>query len=153
RCRGGPPTVRASIVHDCLHTPPYVGPGRPFVNTGGYGGVGGKTAEAGEHLRAGDWEDAALEALGSSGLAAVNGQWLARTLGVTKGSFYWHFADREALLKATLARWEESYTERVIAALDAIAEPRRRLEQLLAGVTASKRAWRVHVALGAAAAS
>src|SRR5262249_32384697 len=110
RCRGGPPTVRASIVHDCLHTPPYVGPGRPFVNTGGYGGVGGKTAEAGEHLRAEDWEDAALEALGSSGLAAVNVQSLARTLGVTKGSFYWHFADREALLKATLARWEESYT-------------------------------------------
>src|SRR5262249_42507308 len=39
-----------------------------------------------------------------------------------------------------------------IQALDAIAEPRERLQQLLAGVTASKRAWRVHVALGAAAA-
>jgi len=110
-----------------------------------------KAAEASERLRAEDWEDAALEALGSSGVAAVNVQSLARTLGVTKGSFYWHFADREALLKATLARWEESYTERVIAALDGIVDPRARLEQLLAGVTASKRAWRVHVALGAAA--
>jgi AcrR family transcriptional regulator len=110
-----------------------------------------KVAEVGERLRAEDWEDAALEALGAGGLAAVSVQSLARTLGVTKGSFYWHFEDREALVKATLARWEESYTDRVIAAVAAVEDPRARLEQLLAGVTASKRAWRVHVALGAAA--
>jgi AcrR family transcriptional regulator len=114
--------------------------------------VGARSADVAERLRAEDWEQAALEALASQGLGAVNVQGLARKLGVTKGSFYWHFADREALLKATLARWEESYTERVIAALDAIPDPRERLEQMLAGITSSKRAWRVHVALGAEAA-
>lgn len=32
---------------------------------------------------------------------------LARDLGVTKGSFYWHFRDRQELLEALLAFWEE----------------------------------------------
>ena len=88
----------------------------------------GKSGEpaAGERLGAQDWEEAALEALASGGLSAVSVQ--------------------------SLARWEESYTERVIQAIEAIADPRARLEQMLAGVTASKRAWRIHVALGAAAA-
>ena len=115
--------------------------------------MGAKLADDSGRLRAEDWELAALEALGTSGLAAVNVQALARKLGVTKGSFYWHFADREALLKATLARWEASYTERVIEALETIDDPRKRLEQLLVGITASKRAWRIHVALGAEAAN
>ena len=114
--------------------------------------MGAKSAEAGERLGADDWEIEALEALASEGLSAVNVQSLARKLGVTKGSFYWHFADREALLQATLARWEASYTERVIALLDAIEDPRKRLEQLIVGISASKRAWRIHVALGAEAA-
>ena len=114
--------------------------------------MGAKVVPVSARLGGEDWELAALEALASEGLAAVNVQSLARKLGVTKGSFYWHFADREALLKATLARWEASYTDRLIALLDAIEDPRRRLEQLLVGITASKGAWRIHVALGAEAA-
>ena len=43
---------------------------------------------------------------------------LARSLGATKGSFYWHFRDREALLVAALELYEQEGTEEVIATLD-----------------------------------
>jgi AcrR family transcriptional regulator len=102
------------------------------------------------HLGAEDWVQAALEAMGESGVSGVAVETIARKLGVTKGSFYWHFTDREDLLKRALGKWEESYTDRVIAALDRISDPRDRLVQMLVGVSASRRSWRIHVALGAA---
>ncbi|MDQ6732181.1 MAG: TetR/AcrR family transcriptional regulator, partial [Actinomycetota bacterium] len=49
-----------------------------------------------------DWTEAALLALAHDGLAGVAVQPLARRLGATKGSFYWHFADRAELIAATL---------------------------------------------------
>ncbi|MCM0022150.1 MAG: TetR/AcrR family transcriptional regulator [Tagaea sp.] len=58
-------------------------------------------------LAAGDWIDAALDALARAGEAGVRVEVLARRLGVTKGSFYWHFKDREALLDAAVAAWAE----------------------------------------------
>ena len=57
-------------------------------------------------LSAEDWALAALDVIAESGLAAVAVEPLARRLGVTKGSFYWHFPSREALLVAALERWE-----------------------------------------------
>ncbi|MEM9304116.1 MAG: TetR/AcrR family transcriptional regulator [Pseudomonadota bacterium] len=57
-------------------------------------------------LSADDWCDAALDVIFESGVTAVAVESLARRLGVTKGSFYWHFANRDALLTATLERWE-----------------------------------------------
>jgi AcrR family transcriptional regulator len=109
-----------------------------------------KAKEPEARLGAGDWEAAALEALAESGLAGVAVEPLARRLGVTKGSFYWHFQDREALLRATLARWEKEYTERVIKAVAEITDPRARLVRLMTDVTVARRADRIHVALGAA---
>ena len=50
--------------------------------------------------------------------------------GVTKGSFYWHFKDRRALLEATLERWEEESTEARISASRRISDPRERLIRL-----------------------
>jgi AcrR family transcriptional regulator len=41
-----------------------------------------------------------------------------KRLGATKGSFYWHFADREALVEAALADWEHSHTAAVIAEIE-----------------------------------
>ena len=57
-----------------------------------------------------DWAAAALAAIADGGLAAVAVEPLAARLGTTKGSFYWHFANRDALLAAALALWEETTT-------------------------------------------
>ena len=51
-------------------------------------------------------------------------------LGVSKGSFYWHFANRRSLVEAALARWEAE-TEQVIARLEALDEPVARMRALL----------------------
>lgn len=91
-----------------------------------------------KRLTADDWADAALAALVERGLAAVAVEPLAAGLGTTKGSFYWHFANRDALVAAALARWEESSTERIIRAMEAVEpDPAARLDALLRGATAA----------------
>src|SRR5918994_4705312 len=82
-------------------------------------------------LSAADWSEAALDALARGGLAAVAVEPLAKALGTTKGSFYWHFADRSALLQATLELWELRDTDRVIAAVDESQDATTRLRSLL----------------------
>src|SRR4051794_7743041 len=82
-------------------------------------------------LTAGAWTEAALEALARGGLPAVAVEPLAKRLGATKGSFYWHFADRNALLEATLALWEQRDTEGVIAAVSEDLDVTSRLRNLL----------------------
>lgn len=86
-----------------------------------------------KRLRADDWTVAALDALASGGLAAVAVEPLATRLGATKGSFYWHFGGRDALVAAVLERWERVDTEDVIALVEAEPDPRRRLGALFAG--------------------
>lgn len=83
-------------------------------------------------LTAGDWVEAACRAVAEAGVGAVAVEPLAQRLGVTKGSFYWHFPNRDALLRAALSRWEDGATEQVIAALAGIADPRGRLARLIA---------------------
>jgi AcrR family transcriptional regulator len=84
------------------------------------------------------WIDAALDILLQSGPDGVAVQPLARQLGTTKGSFYWHFSSRDDLLRATLERWESVATDDVIAAVEAGAnDPRGRAELLVAEVTAA----------------
>ena len=84
-----------------------------------------------ESLAAADWTEAALDALARGGLAAVAVEPLAKSLGTTKGSFYWHFADRNALLAATLELWEQRDTVRVIANLGDTQDAGTRLRNLL----------------------
>ena len=81
-------------------------------------------------LSAEDWALAALDVIAEQGLAAVAVEPLARRLGVTKGSFYWHFPSREALLVAALERWEIMEQETVFGQLEAVPEPRARLKAL-----------------------
>lgn len=79
------------------------------------------------------WVAAGLRALAAGGIEAVRVEVLARELGMTKGSFYWHFADRRALLDAIVARWEEASTTDVIAEVDGKGgSPAERLARLLA---------------------
>lgn len=77
-----------------------------------------------------DWVIAAFAALAEGGLDAVRVERLAKRLGTTKGSFYWHFADRPALLEAMLTLWEREGTTDLIEHLAGIVDPAARLRQL-----------------------
>jgi AcrR family transcriptional regulator len=65
----------------------------------------------------GAWIRQGLRALAKGGPDAVRIEPLAKELGVSRGSFYWHFADRGALLAAMLDTWEQATTEEVAARL------------------------------------
>jgi AcrR family transcriptional regulator len=62
-----------------------------------------------------DWISTALEALATSGIESVKVERLAKQLCVAKSGFYWHFKDRNALLRELLRYWEKEYTGVVIA--------------------------------------
>lgn len=87
-------------------------------------------AERTSRLSASDWAVAALDLIAEEGVRAVAVEPLARRLGVTKGSFYWHFPSRDALLQAALERWEQVELDEVFAQLEAIADPRQRMREL-----------------------
>jgi len=65
-----------------------------------------KKSEGRRLLNADSWIEAALDAIAEGGPEEVAVEPLARVLGVTKGSFYWHFPNRDALLAAALQAWE-----------------------------------------------
>ncbi|WP_425487999.1 TetR/AcrR family transcriptional regulator [Marilutibacter penaei] len=92
-----------------------------------------KTERSGR-LSAHDWAQAALDQIAEQGVAAVAVEPLARRLGVTKGSFYWHFPSRDALLVAALERWEKFEQEEVFGQLEPISDPRERLRALFSVV-------------------
>ncbi len=68
------------------------------------------------------WLDAAYDLLTDSGVEAVKVMPLARRLGLSRTSFYWHFKDREALLEAMIQRWEDKNTGNLVARTEAYAE-------------------------------
>ncbi|SOC51776.1 transcriptional regulator, TetR family [Blastococcus aggregatus] len=86
----------------------------------------------GQHRDA--WTRAALEVLGERGVTGLAIEPLARSLGTTKGSFYWHFRDREDLIRAALERWENAETDAVIAMLGPLADGGSRLRELLTAI-------------------
>ena len=61
-----------------------------------------------------DWVDGALPLLSNGGIDAVRIEPLAKQLGVSKGSFYWHFENRAALLQSLLQQWEQLGTSAII---------------------------------------
>ncbi len=68
------------------------------------------------------WLDAALDALTTRGVEAVKIMPLAQKLGLTRTGFYAHFRDREALLEALIAHWEQKNTGNLVARCEAYAE-------------------------------
>lgn len=82
-------------------------------------------------LDAGIWIDAALEALGAEGQGAVRVEPLAKRLGVTKGSFYWHFRDREDLLCRALANWQAARIAAIREQASETPDPKAALATLL----------------------
>jgi AcrR family transcriptional regulator len=80
-----------------------------------------------QRLNRQDWVDAALRALAVGGLSGLSVERLATELGATKGSFYWHFKDRSALVETALAEWERRDTDQLIERASDIDNPRDRL--------------------------
>ncbi|HUJ31884.1 MAG TPA: TetR/AcrR family transcriptional regulator [Candidatus Acidoferrum sp.] len=65
------------------------------------------------HLNPSDWIRAALNRLSADDVESVRVELLARDLRVSKGSFYWHFRDRDDLLGQVLAAWEKAERDRL----------------------------------------
>jgi AcrR family transcriptional regulator len=103
-----------------------------------------------QNLTAEAWAEAALETMAAGGLDAVAVEPLARRLSVTKGSFYWHFPNREALIKAALELWEKRETVDIIEGLEAEPDPYQRIVNLFKRANSSHRAGRLYLALAAA---
>jgi AcrR family transcriptional regulator len=107
------------------------------IHTLGYGG-GMTAAQPKPRLERGDWILAALRSLVGGGIQAVKVEPLARDLGATKGSFYWHFTDLSDLRQAMLALWEELATNALAEAESASnLGARERLGLLIDLVTVS----------------
>ncbi len=73
------------------------------------------TASTRSQLTPKDWIDAGTEVLVDKSIDAVTVDSLSKALGVTRGSFYWHFTDRGDLLARMLQAWRDAATEQVIS--------------------------------------
>jgi AcrR family transcriptional regulator len=94
------------------------------------------------------WVDAAMRALAAGGPDAVRVEALAKELGVSKGGFYWHFEDRQALIEEALDAWERSGTEKVIATVEGgPVDPRGRLRRLFELAPSARGLFAVELAL------
>ena len=98
-----------------------------------------ETAEKSKRLSREDWLEAALEVLKSEGVGKVNIVRIARDLGVTSGSFYWHFKDRNDLLRSLLDFWVRSQTDAILEKVDQGA-PSERLFNLMEILTLGEQA-------------
>ena len=99
------------------------------------------------------WIEAATEVLVDHGIDNVRVDVLATQLSVTRGSFYWHFRDREDLLSRVLQSWRDRSTEQLTARLQgANRDPRVQLRDVLSlpfRGRAAARAARIELALRA----
>jgi AcrR family transcriptional regulator len=84
-----------------------------------------------KRLAAEDWTNFALKTLAREGFDALKADVLARKLGVSRGSFYWHFTDLDDFHTRVIEHWRQTATEAVIADLERYASREQRLEVLL----------------------
>jgi AcrR family transcriptional regulator len=102
-------------------------------------------------LTSSDWIEGALQLISEAGLRELTVEALAARLGVTKGSFYWHFKGRSELLVGALRRWEDRATTEAIAALSAVTDARQRLNFMLDAASQLPRSRSLYAALAEAA--
>ena len=95
-----------------------------------------------------DWVKAATNLIAQEGIQAVAVEPLALVLGVTKGSFYWHFSNRDELIHAALEAWEQDQSADVVTRYAGIEDPRRRLRVLLFAAFEDVENGRFFAALG-----
>jgi AcrR family transcriptional regulator len=100
------------------------------VNTVVYGVMTDGT-NMNDQLSAKDWVYQGLKTLAKDGFTALKAEPLAKAMGVSRGSFYWHFADIAAYHAAILARWHEVAAEQIIANVEAASKDENPLALLL----------------------
>lgn len=88
--------------------------------------------EARNSLTPEHWIEAATNLLVDGGVDLVRVDVLAKQMGVTRGSFYWHFKDRGELLQRVLQAWRDAATEQVTRRFsDAAADPSELIHDIL----------------------
>jgi len=105
-------------------------PGMAAVNTVVYGTLS-QGGNMGDQLSAQDWLDQGLKTLAKAGFTALKAEPLAKAMGVSRGSFYWHFTDISAFHAAILRHWREIAAEQIIAGVEAAAGTENALAVLL----------------------
>lgn len=93
------------------------------------------------------WIKGAIAILAEGGAQRLRVEVLAKRLGVTKGSFYWHFSQRDALIEAALRRWEETDTHNLVARVESIENPGKRLRELFRLTSREMRSHKIYAAL------
>lgn len=98
-----------------------------------------------------DWLNYGLEVLAGSGFTALKAEPLAKSLGVSRGSFYWHFKDIKDYHRKLLALWQTQFTGDIITQVEAFDMPRRKLTALMTlayqsqgGAETALRNWAQH---------
>ncbi|MFK7992195.1 MAG: TetR/AcrR family transcriptional regulator [Sandaracinaceae bacterium] len=94
--------------------------------------------------------DAALTVIAERGVAGVKIGPLTKLLGVSRGSFYWHFENRDELIREALGHWETVSTTVVLAKLETRADPREKLRRLFVAGYADQANGELFAALSAA---
>jgi AcrR family transcriptional regulator len=105
-----------------------------------------------DQLSAKDWLDQGLRTLATSGFTALKAEPLAKAMGVSRGSFYWHFADIGAFHAAILEHWRDIAVEQIITDVEAASPDRNALPALLRRAFSNKppllesamRSWAAH---------
>ena len=113
----------------------------------GRGGTGRRGRRGRPGLTAEAWAEAALTAITEAGPDAVNVEELARVLGVTKGSFYWHYGSRADLIAAALMLWDRRGTGDYLSEIANIPDPADRLRRLIANAVRLSQRRNVYAAL------
>ena len=93
------------------------------------------------------WIEEGLRALAAGGPDAVRVEALAQALGVTKGGFYGHFADRGALLEEMLDSWERKATDEVLERVERKGGDARARVRLAGALTFSRELLPVDLAI------
>ena len=94
------------------------------------------------------WIDEGLRALAGGGPDAVRIEPLAQALGVTRGGFYWHFENRQALLDEMVDSWERVSIDDVIARIDREGgDARARLRRLFALASTGREVLKIDLAI------
>lgn len=78
-----------------------------------------------------DWIELALKELAGFGHTYLTAQSLAQKMGVSRGSFYWHFKHVQEFEKCVLQEWQNISTEQIIRRLRSDSSPQDRLKNLL----------------------